>query len=136
MSFLKFDWDLFLDKLIRDAGGKIFQAAVIAIEDQSVLSSRNVELYQDEVDYLVTSTKTKTTHKNILSFGLVEYVVTSVQGQSFYCRSINTTDPGGLCIMITPKVVFAASFRNSAKGCAPQAIPYIIDHVQKISQLT
>jgi len=137
LSFLKFDWDGYLDKLLRDSGGTIFQAAVVAMEDQSVLSSRNVELYQDEVDYLVTSAKAKTTHKNILSFGLVEYVVTSVQGQSFYCRSINVTDPGGLCIIITPKFVFAASYRNSSKGgSAPQAIPYIIDHIQSITQLS
>ena len=64
-------------------------------------------------------------------------IVTSVQGQSFYCRSINMTDTGGLCIIVTPKVVFAASYKNSfaPNSVAPQAIPYIIDQVQHFDKM-
>jgi len=110
---------------------------VIDLTEESVLASRNVELYQDEVDYLITSTPNKTAHKKVLSFGLVEYIVTSVQGQSFYCRSINTADTGGLCIIVTPKVVFAASYKNthSPQSVAPQTIPYIIDQVQHFDKM-
>lgn len=64
-------------------------------------------------------------------FHIIVDVVTSIQGQSYYCRSINTADPGGLCIMVTPKIVFAASYRASKAGCAPQAIPAIIEHMQQ-----
>jgi len=72
-------------------------------------------------------------HKRILSFGLVEYVVTSIQRHSFYLRSINTSDPGGMCIILTPKVLLCATYKHGHNsGFAPQAIPYIIDQAQKI----
>jgi len=97
------------------------------------LAEKNIELYQDEVDYIIETADNKLMHKKILSFGLIEYVVTSIQRYSFYLRSINTSDPAGMCIIVAEDVILCATYKNNHhSGFATQAIPYIIEKAKEI----
>jgi len=59
-----------------------------------------------------------------------------VQPRSFYARSIDENDPGGVVVIETVKVIFVATYKHSHNnGYAPQVIPYVISFAEKLLNL-
>jgi hypothetical protein len=140
---------------------------VMSLERTENGGTQHVTLYQDEVDYIVNSTLSKTLHKKLVSFSYHQCVaviflsllfaliridvVTSIQGQSFYLRSVNTTEPSGMCLIrASDKHILIATYapvsfncykssrlryKNSSNCVAGRAIPYIINQVVALINL-
>eukprot|EP01128_Nolandella_sp_AFSM9_P012582 TRINITY_DN941_c0_g2_i1.p2 TRINITY_DN941_c0_g2~~TRINITY_DN941_c0_g2_i1.p2 ORF type:complete len:152 (+),score=36.70 TRINITY_DN941_c0_g2_i1:28-456(+) len=135
--FARMNWDKFVQRVLKGGDGVLYQTAVISIEEEAVLgASKNLELWQDEVETLQEMVRKKTLHQRLFSVGFKQYVATSVQGRSFYGRGIDLLDPCGICILETPKVIFLATFKLSHNNGVPsRAIPYVISYADKLNEL-
>eukprot|EP01127_Copromyxa_protea_P003719 TRINITY_DN13507_c0_g1_i1.p1 TRINITY_DN13507_c0_g1~~TRINITY_DN13507_c0_g1_i1.p1 ORF type:complete len:139 (-),score=21.84 TRINITY_DN13507_c0_g1_i1:37-453(-) len=132
-----FNWEQYANKVLSGGGQRVWQIAILDIDERSEILSKEVILYQDEVEYLIDASVSKTLHKKMISFGYDEYVVTSIQGSSFYARSVDTEKaPGGMCIIQTRKFLLVCTYKeNRNGGFAGRTIPYVISMAQEIVNL-
>ncbi|KAL1522737.1 hypothetical protein AB1Y20_017710 [Prymnesium parvum] len=134
-------WDRHVALLI-GTGGLLSGGLIIPIQQSDVdVASRKGTFYaqkglsakQPEVTALVDAVMDGKVHKDYVSLGGQQYMITTVTEASFYGRSISTAASGGIVLVKTARFLVVGVYTEPAT--AAQVVPHVHRFAQELPKL-